>query len=520
VLPRDLVPMRGWALFPDGPPAHVELWLGDRSLGPARLGGYRPDVDAEYGTGGVISQYELVADLRGWDGPLDGAEVRAVATGVGGQRVASRPARVHAAPARPAPAPQPQARRPTLARTGRPRGDGSVRVLVFTHNLDLGGAQTYLLELLRGLRDVGGLQCTLVSPCDGVLRRPTEELGVDVHVTSPFPMDDGVAFDGRVDELAAWAAPGRFDVVVVNTALAYPGGAVAERLGIPAVWAIHESYDPGALWSLYGDALSPDVRARADAALARAAAGIFEAEATRDQYAAHLGGPALALPYGLDLASIDAARATVDPDAARHRCGIAPGERVVLCLGTVEPRKAQAPLAQAFGLVAGRHRDARLAIVGGRDDEPTRCLREYTERYLPDGRVDVHPLALDVASWFAVADLLVCASDVESLPRTVLEAMGWEVPVLATAIFGLPELIDHGTTGWLCPPRDVGALASALDDALSLPAAERARVGAAGRELVERRHALAPYARTCARLLADVAAGEAPTVAGVAASAA
>ena len=51
-----------------------------------------------------------------------------------------------------------------------------------------------------------------------------------------------------------------------------------------------------------------------------------------------------------------------------------------------------------------------------------------------------------------MSDLLVCASDVESLPRTVLEAMAWELPVLATAVYGLPELIEDGETGWLCRP--------------------------------------------------------------------
>ena len=66
-----------------------------------------------------------------------------------------------------------------------------------------------------------------------------------------------------------------------------------------------------------------------------------------------------------------------------------------------------------------------------------------------------------------MSDLLVCASDVESLPRTVLEAMAWELPVLATAVYGLPELIDDGETGWLCAPRDVDALADGLRRALA-----------------------------------------------------
>ena len=69
------------------------------------------------------------------------------------------------------------------------------------------------------------------------------------------------------------------------------------------------------------------------------------------------------------------------------------------------------------------------------------------------------PITPDVDPWYGMADILVCASDIESLPRTVLEAMAWETPVLATSVFGLPELIDDGETGWLCEPRDMLALA-------------------------------------------------------------
>ena len=103
--------------------------------------------------------------------------------------------------------------------------------------------------------------------------------------------------------------------------------------------------------------------------------------------------------------------------------------------------------------------------------------------------------------WYGLADILVCASDVESLPRTVLEAMAWETPVLATEVFGLPELIEDGETGWLCAPRDIEALADSLDRALSSSPAERARIGAAARVLVQERHSLPEYGRQVGDLL-------------------
>ena len=113
----------------------------------------------------------------------------------------------------------------------------------------------------------------------------------------------------------------------------------------------------------------------------------------------------------------------------------------------------------------------------------------------------------DVQPWFGIADMLICPSDIESMPRTVLEAMAWETPVLATGIFGLPELIEDGESGWLCEPRDLAALVAALDRALSSSPEERRRVGRAGRALVESRHSLEDYGRQVADLLEAIAGG-------------
>ena len=110
------------------------------------------------------------------------------------------------------------------------------------------------------------------------------------------------------------------------------------------------------------------------------------------------------------------------------------------------------------------------------------------------------PITPDVDPWYGMADLFVCASDVESLPRTVLEAMAWETPVLATSVFGLPELIDDGKTGWLCEPRDITALAAGIDRALSTSPERKAQIARDSRLLIEQRHALDKYATEIAAL--------------------
>ena len=505
---RGTLYIRGWALFPSGPPAQLDVWLGGQSLGRARIGLPRPDIEGRTGDPlAGVSGFEMMADLSEVGlGPGE-ATLRAVATNPHGEQHELPPVPIEI-PAggvegdheddEPAPPP---------ARTPKPDRGGGRQVLVCTHQLNLGGAQLYLMDLLRELAEEGSIRPTVVSALDGILREQIEELGIPVHISSLVPLDDLSSHVGRVEELAAWAEGRGFEAVFVNTAtaFAFPGAEAAAELGIPAVWAIHESFPPTVLWSN----LHPEIKGRAERALSEAALAIFEADATRRLFEPPLReGRGIVLPYGLDFAPIETARAGFDRTAARREAGIAEDAEVILCVGTIEPRKAQLPLAQAFGSIAAAHPRARLVFVGARDDQDSEALADFVAAGGLDDRVELIPVTPDVHPWYQLADLLVCASDIESLPRTVLEAMAFETPVLATSVFGLPELIDDGETGWLCEPRDMPALATALDRALNSSAEERRRIGRAARELVVRRHDLETYGRKVAKLLNQVADGK------------
>jgi glycosyltransferase involved in cell wall biosynthesis len=119
----------------------------------------------------------------------------------------------------------------------------------------------------------------------------------------------------------------------------------------------------------------------------------------------------------------------------------------------------------------------------------------------------VVPVSPEPYPWIAAADLLVCCSDVESLPRVIPEAMTFGVPVLATRIFGVPEIIEDGVTGYLCEPRDLGDLAAALDRVLGLPDSELAAVATRAEPAVASRHDPNAFALRFAALLDGVVRG-------------
>jgi D-inositol-3-phosphate glycosyltransferase len=489
------VAVKGWVLFPDAATDRVEIFAGERPLGRARLGVARVDVARHWkSTYAPISGFELNADLSDWEGEGK-VRFRVLATSVDGERyeLTSPPVAISVADSDEAKLPPPAPVAPTLAGP-RPR------VLVFTHQLGLGGAQLYLLDLLGQMVKDGHASFVVVSALDGPVRESLEELGIPVHISGPAPFDELASHLGRVEEMAGWAQGRGFDAVLVNTAttMTFVGAEVAERLDLPVVWAIHESFPPSFLWA----ELAPQVRERLDRALQRASCLLFEAEATLRLFEPTAGeAQCVMLPYGLDLEPIDAARASFDRTAVRRRLGVPEDARAIVCVGTVEPRKAQALLAQAFDRIAARHPKAHLYFIGGREDDDSEALQQYISAPETSDRMTLVPLSKDVQPWYGLADLLVCASDVESLPRTVLEAMAWETPVLATNVFGLPELIEHGETGWLCEARDLEALADALAEVLDTPADSCERIAHRARVLVEQRHSLPHYAERVSDLL-------------------
>ena len=89
----------------------------------------------------------------------------------------------------------------------------------------------------------------------------------------------------------------------------------------------------------------------------------------------------------------------------------------------------------------------------------------------------------DIAAVLRAADIHVSASHTEGFPNNILEAMCTGLPVIATAVGGVPEMVVDGRTGLLVPPKDPAAMARALES-LSNDPQRRTAMGEAGRSLV------------------------------------
>jgi glycosyltransferase involved in cell wall biosynthesis len=192
-----------------------------------------------------------------------------------------------------------------------------------------------------------------------------------------------------------------------------------------------------------------------------------------------LGAPSTAvalIPNGIDL----------PPRPARKR---KPHSLTIGFAGRLVEQKGPDLLIEAIPRVHQALPDARVVIVGrGEMEAALRArideleLADMCEIRVPEPSQDLTPVVADF-------DLCVMPSRWEGMPYTLLEAMALGVPVVASFVGGIPEVITDGRNGLLVPPGDPAALAAAMAR-LGWDAGLRRRLGDAARETVSRNHSL------------------------------
>lgn len=145
--------------------------------------------------------------------------------------------------------------------------------------------------------------------------------------------------------------------------------------------------------------------------------------------------------------------------ALRERLGIADHERVILSVGRLSKEKAQADLILAFQQLCGTNADYKLVVVG---DGPERAHLQALALPL-DKRIVFTGQITDVQPFYAMADVFVLPSHSEGSPNVLLEAMAARVPVVATAVGGVPEIVEDETSALLAPPNNPPAIATAIE---------------------------------------------------------
>jgi len=401
-----------------------------------------------------------------------------------------------------------------------------VRALFVINGLGTGGAERSLAEMLPGFveRGVEPTVACLARRAEGVQSELVEG-GFDIRFLSPAPPVSRAAGIPRwTRELRRLIDRTGPDIVHTTHFESDVSGRLAARGRVPVVSSLVNTLD--------------DPVRRDDPSVGKLSLGLVrQADAfTARRYTAHFHAISEAVKRdavrGMRIA---AARVTVVPRgrsrdrlglpgparrrAVRERVGLRPDDEVVLNVGRQEYQKGQRYLIEAFALVA-RERPRATLVIAGREGLGTGELRGALAS-LPDEvaeRVRFLGHRADVPDLLAAADVFAFPSLYEGLGGAVLEAMALGIPVVASDLPALREVVEPGESALLVPPADPAGLAQAIRALLDDPG-RAVTMGDRGIELFEARFSLDQVTDRMTQLLSSVAAarsrrGRAPLAAG------
>jgi glycosyltransferase involved in cell wall biosynthesis len=342
---------------------------------------------------------------------------------------------------------------------------GPLRLLLLTHNLNLEGAPLFLLEYATYLAREGGFTLQILAAQDGPLRAAFAALGATITLVEPAPLyasPDEDTFHHRLADLQHALEWDGVDLVVCNTLVSFWGVLLAQRVGKPSLFYIHES---SSVFRFFELKLALPLHGLVHAALGGATRTLFLCAATRAYYEDdNRRGNFRLVPSWIRLDEIDAFRRTHDRAALRRKHGLADDEIVIANIGTVCERKGQHIFLRAvdhFNHHHGARGRFRFVLVGARPGIYLDLLqRDLARLALPN--VTLVPETRDVYDFFVAADLFVCTSYEESFPRVVMEAMAFRTPIVSTDVHGIAELIGQRQDGYLVPPGDPIALSKMM----------------------------------------------------------
>ena len=364
------------------------------------------------------------------------------------------------------------------------RPTGRTRVLEIVGNGIVGGMESVVQRLVEGLPRER-FEIRALVPFEGVFSERMRALGVDCHALA---MPENPLWSSILDACAL-VRSGAIDVIHAHLTNAHLLAALVGRLTMRPVLA-----------TIHGRQL-----------------GVADLEAHRladtHLHTVCRSSELHALGLGVDRSRLSCIPNGVDTQRFR------PGERsaalrreligdatdnaaLVGFVGRLSPEKGPEVFVRAALMLRERLPSARFVIVG---DGPLReTMRTLAEQYRLADRLHFAGVRDDMTEVYRAFDLAVSTSHSEAMPLAIMEALASGVPVVATRVGGVPDLIEHGGCGWLCEPGNFDSVAARIAALIEHPA-ERQRMARRARERVVLHFDVRQQVEATARLLSTLA---------------
>lgn len=339
------------------------------------------------------------------------------------------------------------------------------KIVCISHSAELSGATVVLLGVARFLADKGHI-ASIIFP-DKISHIPAELNSSQVKKTVIHNPEISLKEAGGIGKkinivLARFRyinAVRKFikneeaDLVYVNTAMAIYGGLAAKLAGRKILWHIHEDLVPN-LWN--------KIRIFLIKRLAHTV--IFVASVISRPFGRKLSKQNWVIvsnPVAIERFSVTPAEAK----ECRKELNIPENAFVILNVGFITRRKGIDILLKAYARIKSEFPDSRLVIAGSHSNTPPSYWNEL-QQIIAQHKLNENVLFTghreDIARLMAMSDILVLSSRNEAVPICVLEAMVSGLPVVATNVGAIEEILEHGKLGIIVPPEDEMALAEGI----------------------------------------------------------
>jgi glycosyltransferase involved in cell wall biosynthesis len=192
----------------------------------------------------------------------------------------------------------------------------------------------------------------------------------------------------------------------------------------------------------------------------------------------------VSIPTGVDMKRFHSGSSDV---ALKEALGIQVGQPVVGTISFLRPEKGLDVLIDAVSLLQKEFSQVCCLIVGT-GQEHQKLLEQIRQKKL-DGAVVFAGFREDIPELLNAMDVFVLPSFEEGMPQSLLQALAMERAVVASAVGGVPEIVQDGQTGFLVPPRDPVALAEKVGSLFRNP--DQGKVlGQAGRRVIKQDYSM------------------------------
>lgn len=342
-----------------------------------------------------------------------------------------------------------------------------MRILNSVTDPRMGGPQHRILSIADKLRPRGIETVFHIPAGDDEFTEKVRSKGYEVHRSSKYQIQKPTDITGNVKFLSSFLSmvnqtrkiiqKADIDIVHANMPINYQAAVAAYLSDADLVWHFNDTSTP-----------TPIKQFSSTAARYLADEIIVSADAVHEYYFnSWCGSKTVYAPVNLN--TFDPRSTSIDEKNLRNELGISPNVPVVGTIGNVNPLKGHEYLLRSVARLKDDI-DVAVPIIGAKLESRKPYYNQLVELQSEldiEEQVKFVGYRSDIPQLLSLFDVFVLSSTAEACPMVTLEAMAMGVPVVATDVGGVKEQIPTDNHGWVVPPKEPPALASAIMEALS-----------------------------------------------------